>query len=130
MQGRTRATVKTDAQSTIGRGAVLYREHFEPPMARLTAAIIRAAERLLPSSQVMLTEGWRPQREPGRRDLHTELAAIDYTIWLPTLKRRATTAEYRAVAEAARAEVGDAEYDFLVHGVGLNEHIHAERDPK
>lgn len=125
-----RIEFKTDAESSIGRGAVLYRSHFTPIMARLVHGMATATEEVLPRAKVLrVTEGWRPPREKGVRDLHSELRAFDFTIeFLPGV--RAIIEEYRRVAEKCRAIVGDADYDFLVHGEGTNLHVHAEYDPK
>jgi hypothetical protein len=125
-----RIEFKTDPESAIGRGAVLYRKHFEPHMAILLEGMAAAVEDRLPAAKTLrVTEGWRPVREPGKRDLHTELRAFDFTIeYIRNI--RATLDEYRTVAEHCRAIVGDADYDFLVHGEDSNLHIHAEYDPK
>lgn len=125
-----RIEFKTDAESSIGRGAVLYRQHFLPRMQVLLEGMARATEERLPAARTLrVTEGWRPQREAGRRDLHTELKAFDFTIEF-IRGIRATLEEYQRVAEYCRELVGDANYDFLVHGEGSNLHIHAEFDPK
>lgn len=126
---RLRIIVKDDRDSTIGRGGVLYREHFAPRMAKLIEGMAKSTEFVLPKARTLrVTEGWRPQRVPGRRDAHTELKAFDFTIEFPD-GRRATTDEYIRVAENTRAAVGDGEYDFEVHGDLSNLHIHAEYDP-
>lgn len=125
-----RIEFKTDAESAIGRGAVLYRSHFSPRMAKLVEGMAMATEELLSRAKTLrVTEGWRPPRVKGVRDLHSELRAFDFTIeFMPGI--RATIDEYRRVAEKCRAIVGDADYDFLVHGEGSNLHVHAEFDPK
>lgn len=126
-----RIIVKTDYESGTGRGAVLYRQHFEPRMAKLTAAIAEATAELLPEAiHLRMTEGYRPPRVAGKRDKHSTMEAIDYTVVF-TGGRRASFEQYSKVAERARALVGDAEYDFLVHGEVSNGslHIHAEYDP-
>lgn len=125
-----RIEFKTDSESSIGRGAVLYRQHFAARMAVLLEGMATAVEDKLPAARTLrVTEGWRPVREPGKRDLHTEYRAFDFTIeFLPGI--RALPDEYRAVAERCRELVGDANYDFEVHGEGTNLHIHAEFDPK
>lgn len=130
MQPRLRIVLKTDVESTIQRGAVLHREHFEPRMARLIEGVAKATEELLSHAQVLcVTEGWRPQRDPKKRDLHTQLRALDFTIRF-IRGIRATEDEYKRVAERARTIVGDAEYDFECHGEGTGFHIHGEFDPK
>lgn len=125
-----RIQFKTDKESSIGRGAVLYRSHFTPIMAKLVHGMAAATEEILPRAKMLrVTEAWRPPQVKGVRDLHSELRAFDFTIeFLPGI--RALEEEYRRVAEKCRAIVGDADYDFLVHGVGSNLHIHAEHDPK
>jgi hypothetical protein len=125
-----RIEFKTDEESSIGRGAVIYRQHFLPIMLPLFEGMARATEEKLPAARTLrVTEGWRPQRTPGKRDLHTEMKALDFTIEF-IRGIRATLEEYRRVAEHCRGIVGDADYDFFVHGEGSNLHIHAEYDPK
>lgn len=130
MNDRLRIIVKDDRDSSLGRGGYLVREHFEPRMAVLVEAIAKATEYHLPEARTLrITEGWRPQRDPHRRDLHTLLRAFDFTISYPS-GGRASMAEYTLVANEARATVGDHQYDFEVHGEGLGLHIHAEFDPR
>lgn len=130
MKGRVRIVVKTDYEAGTNRGAKLYAEHFESPVVELIAATARAVEKLIPDAIFLrITEGWRESIRPAGRDLHTALKALDFTI-VKEGGARATEAEYKAVAEAVRAVVGDAGYDFQVHGAGLSMHIHAEYDPK
>lgn len=129
MKDRLRIIVKDDRDSSVGRGGYLLPEHFAPRMAKLVEATTKSVEWLLPKARVLrITEGWRSQRSPTRRDAHSELRAFDFTIEF-TGGQRATFEEYHQVAEHTRKIVGDAEYDFLVHGEGSNLHIHAEFDP-
>lgn len=124
-----RIIFKTDAESGVNRGAITYRQHFEPRMAKLLEGMARAVEEKLPAAKVLrVTEGYRPQRVAGQRDRHTDLCAFDFTIeFIQAI--RATEDEYKRVAEHCRKLVGDADYDFLVHGEGAGLHIHAEYDP-
>lgn len=125
-----RIIFKDDRDSSIGRGAWVCSEHFDPVMALLLYKVARNAEALLPEVAVLyVTEGWRPQRIEGRRDRHTDLRAFDFTIEMED-GRRATRAEYVLVSECTRAAVGDKNYDFAVHGEKTGLHIHAEFDPK
>jgi hypothetical protein len=131
---RVRIIVKADALDaapdlSTGRGGVLYADHFAPRLAALTQAVAEVCAAVLPAGEVVvrITEGWRPQRVPGRRDAHTELCALDYTIELEGA--RISESEYKLVAERTRAKVGDASYDFECHGVGRGFHIHGEFDP-
>jgi hypothetical protein len=130
MKGRLRIVFKSDFEAGTDKGARMYAEHFESPVVELIAGTARETERLLPAAQTLrVTEGWRPSIRPTGRDLHTALKAIDFTIVFEG-GVRATEAQYRMVAEAVRAKVGDAGYDFAVHGEGFGVHIHAEYDPK
>lgn len=128
LEDSLRIVFKSDLEAGTNNGARMYADHFEGPVGKLIPAMARAAKRLVPDADTLrVTEGYRPPRRAG--DLHSTLDALDFTI----VKRggiRATNAEYVRVAEAVRAELGDATYDFQVHGTGLNEHIHAEVDPK
>ncbi len=130
MKGRVRIVVKSDYEAGTDKGARLYAEHFESPVVELIAATARATERLIENAEILrITEGWRPSIRPQGRDLHEKLKAVDFTI-LKTGGIRATQGEYALVSEYVRATVGDKNYDFQVHGTGLNLHIHAEYDPK
>lgn len=130
MRDRLRIIVKDDRDSAVGRGGYLLPEHFAPHLSKLVEATARSVESILPSARILrITEGWRPQRNPSRRDAHAELAAFDFTVEFAG-GQRATFDEYRRVAERTRQTVGDAAYDFLVHGDGSNLHIHAEHDPR
>lgn len=121
--------IKCDHESGPHRQAFLFAEHFEPPMANLTAVIARQGKALVPGAlKLRITEGHRLPRVPGKRDLHSELKAVDYTI-VKADGSRATEDQYKLVAEATRKIVGDADYDFAVHGEGPSMHIHAEFDP-
>lgn len=125
-----RVIIKCDHESGPPRAAFLYAEHFESPVVELIAATSRAAYQLVPGAKYLkISEGHRNPRVPGKRDLHHELKALDFTI-VKEDGSRATEAEYKLVAEAVRAKLGDKTYDFKVHGEGLGVHIHAEVDPK
>lgn len=129
MKGRLRIVMKDDRDSAIGRGGYLLPEHFAPRMAQLVHATAESVEALFPTARVLrITEGWRPQRSPNKRDAHATLDALDFTIEF-TGSQRATFEEYTEVVARARAIVGDANYDFLVHGEAANLHIHGEYDP-
>lgn len=125
-----RIHVKTDAESSIGRGCVLYGAHSRPEIAAMDHAMCAATSKLYPRFLVIRkTEGWRPQREAGKRDLHTEMRAIDYTVETET-GFRATEQELRNIAFKAKETLGD-DYDVEVHAVGSDAvHIHAELDPR
>lgn len=127
-----RIVFKSDYEAGTNKGARMYAAHFEGKVVLLIPAMARWAKRLIPDAEVLrVTEGYRPSIRPGKtgRDLHSEFKAIDFTI-VKTGGIRATAAEYKAVQEAVRGELGDATYDFETHGKGLAMHIHAEVDPK
>lgn len=125
-----RIIFKCDHESGPHRAAFMYAEHFEAPVVQLIPVIARQAYALIPGAKTLrITEGHRNPRVPGRRDLHSELKALDFTI-VKEDGSRASNGEYCLVAECTRAIVGDADYDFAVHGEGSGEHIHAEFDPK
>lgn len=134
MENRVRIIFKCDHESGPHRAAFMYAEHFESPMVQLISTIARQVEVLIPGAVLLrITEGHRNPRVPGRRDLHSTLKAIDFTIVKQNEAgeyTRATNAEYVLVVACTRKIVGDADYDFAVHGEGPAEHIHAEFDPK
>lgn len=125
-----RIIVKSDYESGPHRAAFMYADHFEGRVGKLIPAMARAGKRLVPGAKILrITEGHRNPRVPGKRDKHATLEAIDFTI-VKENGTRASWGEYTLVAEAVRDELGDAVYDFEVHGEGLAMHIHAEVDPK
>lgn len=130
LEDSLRIIVKCDHESGPHRAAFMYADHFEGAVGALIPVMARTAKKLVPGAKYLrITEGHRNPRVPGRRDLHSKLKAIDFTI-VKEDGSRATEAEYILVAEAVRAELGDATYDFQVHGDGPALHIHAEVDPK
>lgn len=82
---KLRHIIKTDAESSIGRGCILHGGHFRPEIMAMPRAVDAATAKLFPQfTTIRWTEGWRPARkdERGRRrrDLHAELRALDFTI--------------------------------------------------
>tara|TARA_R110002126_G_scaffold131039_3_gene274712 strand:+ start:504 stop:881 length:378 start_codon:yes stop_codon:yes gene_type:complete len=80
---------------------------------------------------VVVTEAWREPRHPD--DAHSWCSAFDLRI------RNIITSEGTLDAREAkawvwvnrmRAELDDPRYQFDVHGVGGNAHIHMEFDPR
>lgn len=120
-----RILFKTDAQSSIGRGAVLFWEHFRPHMAVIIECVGRACQQQQIGDEVTVTEGWRKIRP--QRDCHEERAAFDFTIEEDDV--RIPFDHYRIVANVVKHMLGP-KYDVIVHGEGMNLHIHIEFDPK
>ena len=118
-----RIIVKRDTESSIGRGAALYLDHFRPHVSVMIWAIARAC----PDSctELWITEGHRKIRDT--RDLHEECLALDFTF--RDGEQRLIEVELHEIAREARSTLGD-EYDLIAHGSGSNLHIHAEYDPK
>ena len=126
-----RILVKPDAESSIGRGCELYGAHFRPEMAVIPHAMAAASQNLYPGkfAVMRMTEGKRPPRKQGVRDLHAELRAEDFTFETFT-GLRATEQELRNIAFKAKETLGD-DYDVEIHAVGSDAvHIHAELDPQ
>ncbi len=124
-----RVITKTDAESSIGRGCVEYGAHYRPEIAAMTHAACEAAKTVAPSLTVCRkTEGHRAAM-PGRRDLHSELRAIDYT-FENAQGERASELVLTAIAIQMGKILG-RDYDIVVHAVGSDAvHIHCELDPK
>lgn len=121
---------KSDLEAGVNRGARMFAAHFEHPVVELISTMARQGHRLIPDAKILrVTEGYRPQRRPDRRDLHAEFRALDFTV-VKEGGSRATQAEYILLAEGVRAKLGDKDYDFEVHGEDYAMHIHAEYDPK
>lgn len=128
MKRGLRVVVKTDAESAIGRGCVLYLGHLRPEIILMPREIGRAAQEYYPQFTWMrLTEGHRDIRQT--RDLHEELRAIDITLETDG-GVRATESQLQAIATKASERLGP-DYDLVVHAVGTDAiHIHAELDPQ
>lgn len=124
-----RIFIKTDQESSVGRGCVEYADHYQPHMSMLKRAA--AASAPLAAVCVRFTEGYRNTRDT--RDRHEDNQAFDITIEMPrsrgTATRRATRAELEETAQRMRLFMGPA-WQFVVHGRGANMHIHAEYEPK
>ena len=136
-----RIIVKDDRDSSIGRGCVLHGGHFRPEIS----IIFYTAAQTAPNgvTEVLFSEGWRPPPEvedPGTRDLHPELRAIDVS--LNTIFPDPATGSldvdallrYRRKrgiewADRIRKQLGP-DYHVVVHGDGWNCHIHIELDPR
>ena len=134
---RPRFIFKRDKESSIGRGAEIYTPHFLPEIARMHYLVgvgcqrFNAHETQLDSiATINVTEGHRPQRVEGKRDLHTEYRAFDYTFENTTGNRVKAIDIICAFIKAQRSAADVSMYDLLVHGIGSNEHLHFELDPK
>ena len=121
-----RIFVKRDYESSIGRGAVLYAAHFQDGLAALVRAAVSAASAGV--EDVWITEGWRPARRAGVRDLHEQLRALDFTYRLVG-GVRPTRDEYEEAVRRMRLTLGP-DYDIQAHGENDGLHIHGEIDPK
>lgn len=121
-----RILFKADQDSPIGRGAVLHAAHFRPELARILWAAAVAAEPTW--DEILVTEAWRPW-DGVDRDLHVEMRAFDFSL------------NHIRGEESARREAGEAwrrrmivlldpDVQMVVHGSGLNLHLHTELDPQ
>ena len=121
---------KRDDESSIGRGAVIRAAHFRPEIAVIFRVVANTAPlNHLPDNEVWVTEGDRPQRVPGRRDLHTELRALDFSC----MRLIASTEDERySISSDWESEIQDQlgpDYDVVLHGGSTNLHLHIELDP-
>lgn len=121
-----RALFKTDEQSSIGRGCVLYAAHFRVEVAYIFYAVLKTAPEGM--DEVLFSEGYRNIRET--RDLHEELRAVDVSCAeLPgctDYNERANKAN--EWARRLQLVLGD-DYDVVAHGGANNLHLHVELDP-
>jgi hypothetical protein len=80
--------------------------------------------------EIVITEAWRLPRHPD--DAHSWCNAFD--IRIHNIAGWSTPEEELAAAwvwvKKMRADLDDPRYQFDVHGVGANAHIHAEFDPR
>ncbi len=120
-----RIIVKADANSSIGRGCILYGAHFRPEMACIPYWVARTAPEEL--DEVVLTEGWRDVRDS--RDLHEELRGIDVSLnGLADGGGESKKSKAESWAARLRERLG-SDYQVILHGDGLNYHMHCELDP-
>lgn len=120
-----RVIVKRDAESSIGRGAVLFGAHFQPKISAIVMNVCNIVRDMDCGDSVWITEGYRDIRDT--RDLHEELLALDLTISNKGVK--ITPALYDEVADRLAMRLGP-DYDVVAHGEGPQLHIHAEWDPE
>jgi len=116
---------KRDEESAIGRGAVMHGAHFRPEVASMVWAACRGSASF-GWPELWVTEGWRPSSD--RRDLHSELRAIDISCRHieGDEKSRVNTAGIWAKHVASLL---GPDYDVVVHGARSNLHLHVELDP-
>jgi len=130
MSFRTRLIIKRDSESSIGRGAVLYSAHYRPEIAAITHATLSTAPFAeLPDNEVWITEGYRPQRITGKRDLHTEMRALDFDC--TRIIARSHGERYTLAsrwAERIKKKLGP-DYQVVLHGGETALHLHIELDP-
>jgi len=130
-----RIVFKDDRDSSIQRGCHLYGGHFRPEISKIFHTVAQTAPHNI--GVVIFSEGHRPPRKLGERDLHTELRAIDVslnTIFADPMaseedilsNRRERGKEW---ADRIRRALGP-DYTVVLHGEGYNLHIHIELDPR
>lgn len=119
-----RIIFKSDADSSIGRGCVLYMAHLRPEVIAIVSACARTAPTLR-SDTMIVSEGHRAIRKG--RDLHKELRAFDISCnQIPDEAKREELAGDWAIR--IRTVLGP-DYDVVPHGHGSNFHLHIELDP-
>lgn len=121
-----RIIFKRDEESSVGRGAVLYRAHFRPEIALILYwASFYAPGEL--GNEMWVTEGWRNIRDS--RDLHEECRAFDIDctrIEAKSYKNRYEIA--RLWGRFLQEELGP-DYQVILHGGEDSLHLHVELDP-
>lgn len=122
----TRIIFKRDSESSVGRGAEIYKAHFRPEIACILywAAFYAPAEL---SNEMWVTEGWRSIREG--RDLHKEYRAFD----IDCTRIKSSSYSKRFViaqrwASSLSEELGP-DYQVILHGGEMSLHLHVELDP-
>ena len=121
-----RIIFKRDSESSIGRGAVIYRAHFRPEVASILYwAAFHAPKEL--GGEMWVTEGWRDIRDS--RDLHEESRAFD----LDCTRIEASSHNIRFKiaqmwASLLSEELGP-DYQVILHGGEMSLHLHVELDP-
>lgn len=113
---------KRDEESSIGRGAIIRSEHFEPEIARIFQVVAEEAPPLR-HHELWVTEGYRMGE-----GLHPECKALDFRVLnviAPTPREKRQLIHEWAKRVSARL---GSDYDVVVHGEGENLHMHVEYD--
>ncbi len=122
-----RIIFKRDTESSIGRGAVIYRGHFRPEMARIIYWAAYHAPKELRNGEMWVTEGWRDIRSD--RDLHEEMRAVDIDCMRIDVR---SYANRFGIAQKWASLVADElgpDYQVILHGGESALHLHIELDP-
>ena len=121
-----RIIFKRDSESSVGRGAVIYRAHLRPEMSVILywAAYFAPLEL---GDEMWVTEGWRNIR--NSRDLHKECRAFDLDCM--RIEARNYSAKYGIAQRWANliAEELGPDYQVILHGGENALHLHVELDP-
>lgn len=121
-----RVIFKRDEESSVGRGAVLFRAHFRPEMALIIYWALNSAPEEL-GSEMWVTEGFRNIR--NTRDLHEECRAFDFDC---TRIEAHSFADQHEIARMwgifLQEELGP-DYQVVLHGGEDSLHLHVELDP-
>lgn len=120
-----RIIFKRDSESSVGRGAVIYRAHFRPEMANILYSAALTAPREL-GEEMWVTEGFRSVRPT--RDLHEECRAFD--IDCTRISASSYTSKYNISQNWANSianELGP-DYQIILHGGEKGLHLHIELD--
>ena len=124
MPSGPRIHFKTDQESTINRGAVMYAAHFRPEIACIPYWAARTAPPGL--ERIVVSEGYRKIRDS--LDLHEQYRAMDLSLNVID----GDEAERRSVGTFWAKRLEEAlgpDYLVLVHGAGANLHIHVALKP-
>ena len=126
MSDKTRIIFKRDSESSIGRGAVIYRAHFRPEISIILYwAAFHAPNEL--GNEMWVTEGWLNIR--ASRDLHEECRAFDLDC--TRIEASSYSSRYGIAQRWASllAEDLGPDYQVVLHGGEKALHLHVELDP-
>lgn len=120
----------------LKKGVILRPAHGLPHVWCMIECAVRQAPDLR-NDELVITEAWRHARHPD--DAHTWCLAFDLRIHniigaIPNpsdqLDSEGRVAAAWVWVRRMRAELDDPRYQFDVHGIGGNAHIHMEFDPR
>ena len=113
----------------LKRGVTLRPAHGLPHVWRMLESAVRCAPDM-DGDEIVVTEAHRSPRHPD--DAHTWCNAFDLRIH--NMSGYSTPEQELDLAwrwvKKMRADLKDPRYQFDVHGVGANAHIHMEFDPR
>lgn len=111
------------------KGVIVRPSHGLPHVWAMLECALRHAPDFEKDNDMVVTEAWRLPRHPD--DAHSWCNAFDLRIRnIPISSEPGRIAAAWDWVRRMRADLGDPRYQFDVHGVGGNAHIHMEFDPR